>query len=76
MYVGEVVFLYVGFLTTLSVWRLYNLTDRMIIGCGVVGGMRTDWGNRNTRRNPVPMPLSLLKSHMISPGIEPFTAAV
>jgi hypothetical protein len=33
----------------------------MIIGCGAVGGIRTDGGNRNTRRKPVPMPLSPLK---------------
>jgi hypothetical protein len=44
-------------LTTLSVWRLYSVGDRLINEYGAVGGMGTEGGNRNTRRKPVPVPL-------------------
>jgi hypothetical protein len=50
-------FLSVGYLTTLSVSRLYKSDDRMTDECAAVGGMRTDSENQSTGRKSAPTPL-------------------
>jgi hypothetical protein len=50
--------LFVAYLTTLSVSRLYGDDDRMINEYGAVGGMKIGRGNRITRRKQAPVPLS------------------
>jgi hypothetical protein len=40
----------VGYLTTLSVSRLWNVSDVMINDCGTVGGMRLERGEGSIRR--------------------------
>jgi hypothetical protein len=50
-------FFLVGYLTTLSILRLYSIDDRMINKCGAVGGMGVGRGNQSTWRIPTPIPL-------------------
>jgi hypothetical protein len=59
----KVLFFSVGYLTTLSVSRLYIVDDRPINECETVGGMRTGMINRSTRRKPGTVPLCDHKSH-------------
>jgi hypothetical protein len=47
----------VGYLTMLSVLRLYSFDDRMSNECGAVGGIRIGRGNRNTGRKPAALPI-------------------
>jgi hypothetical protein len=61
---GELFYLKVGYLTTLSLSRLYSVDDMMIDKYGTVGIMRIGWENRITFRRPVPEPHFHHKSHM------------
>jgi hypothetical protein len=45
-----------GYLTTLSVLRLYNAGCRMITECGAVSGMRIGRGNQSTQGKPAQVP--------------------
>jgi hypothetical protein len=63
-------------LFVLSITRLYCFNERMINGCGAIGGMRNGRGNRSTRRTHDPAPLCLRKMpHDMGskPGAEPGT---
>jgi hypothetical protein len=47
----------VGYLTTLSVPRLYRVDDRLINECEAFFGMRIGRGNRSTLNKPAQVPL-------------------
>jgi hypothetical protein len=50
------IFLEVGYLTTMSVFRLHNVDYRMINDHGAADAMRIGKGNRRTRREPTSVP--------------------
>jgi hypothetical protein len=49
--------IFVAYLTTLSVLRLYSVDDRMVNEYGAVGGLKVGRGNRITRRKAALLPL-------------------
>jgi hypothetical protein len=44
---------------TLSVLRLYGVSNRISNECGAVDGMKTDKRNRSTEGKPVPFPFCM-----------------
>jgi hypothetical protein len=61
-------YIFLIYLTTLSVSRLYNVYDGMINECGAVTGTGIERGNGSTRRKRTPVPL-LPHGLVISCGI-------